>query len=86
MINSRAKEPTNFSYVIVANSFTKLVKLMFQSQRQRPLEEECAKYAVRRKIVISQCWMMCGEQRFQSDTETKGCVLNVSRCLFLKNK
>ena len=31
-------------------------------------------------------WMMCGEQRFQSDTETKGCVLIVSRCLLLKNK
>ena len=44
------------------------------------------KVAVRHKIVISQCWMMCGEQRFQSDTETKGCVLNVSRRLLLKNK
>jgi hypothetical protein len=37
MINSRAREPTNFFYVIVANSFTKLVKLIFQSQRQRHL-------------------------------------------------
>jgi hypothetical protein len=50
------------------------------------LEERGAKYAVRHKIVISQCWMMCGEQRFQSDTETKGYVLNVLRCSLLKNK
>jgi hypothetical protein len=30
-INSHAREPTNFSCVIVANPFTKLVKLRFPS-------------------------------------------------------
>jgi hypothetical protein len=65
MINSHVRELTNFSYAIVANSFTKLVKLTFQSQRQRELKEGRAKHAVRYKIVISESWMMCGEQRFQ---------------------
>jgi hypothetical protein len=86
MIHSRAREPTNFSYIIVASPFTKLVKLTFQRQQQRELKEERAKHAVRAKIAISESWMMCGKQRFQQDTETQGFVLIVSSFLLLKSK